>query len=145
MYACMQLVCVRTTLAVDSRVRDRLLQLKGEWGLPSVERVLEQLLEGSPLTAKQLYLRRRRLVERVLQRHKVRRVIAFGSRARGDARPDSDLDLALEFPPDASLLDIAACEQDLCNEFRMRVHVTPLPAQGALAKAIAREGVDLRA
>lgn len=31
-------------------------------------------------------------------RHGVRKLVAFGSRARGDARPDSDLDLAAAFP-----------------------------------------------
>jgi len=36
-----------------------------------------------------------RLKDLVLQRHgdRVRRIILFGSRARGDARPDSDYDL----------------------------------------------------
>ena len=32
----------------------------------------------------------------------VTRLAVFGSRARGDARPDSDLDILIEYPPYAS-------------------------------------------
>ncbi len=35
------------------------------------------------------------------ERYKVRRLAAFGSVARGDATPDSDLDLLVEFEPGA--------------------------------------------
>jgi predicted nucleotidyltransferase len=39
----------------------------------------------------------------------------FGSVARGDARPDSDVDLAVEFAPDSSpsLFDIVRLKDDI--------------------------------
>ncbi len=39
---------------------------------------------------------RKRLVELLAAEPRVRRIILFGSRARGDARPGSDVDLAVE-------------------------------------------------
>ena len=37
----------------------------------------------------------------------------FGSYARGDAAPDSDLDLLVDFPPGSSLLDLVGLQLDL--------------------------------
>jgi len=37
----------------------------------------------------------------------------FGSVARGEARPGSDLDLLVEFEPGASLIDHVGLSQDL--------------------------------
>ena len=37
------------------------------------------------------------------------RVILFGSRARGDARENSDYDLAFDFPPDTTTILASLC------------------------------------
>lgn len=37
----------------------------------------------------------------------------FGSRARGEEGPDSDLDLLVDLEPDRSLLDVISIKQDL--------------------------------
>jgi len=44
------------------------------------------------------------------RRHHIRRMSLFGSVLKGTAHPDSDVDLLVEFEPDAapSLLDLAA-------------------------------------
>jgi predicted nucleotidyltransferase len=42
----------------------------------------------------------------VLREHGVRRAGIFGSTARGEARPDSDIDLLVEFEEGRSLLDL---------------------------------------
>jgi len=54
------------------------------------------------------------LVE-LCQRFHVRELSCFGSAVRGDMRPDSDLDLLVEFQPDANvdLVDYAALMLEL--------------------------------
>jgi predicted nucleotidyltransferase len=49
------------------------------------------------------------------RRHGIQRLALFGSMLRGTARPDSDVDLLVEFEPTArpSLLDMATIEIEL--------------------------------
>ncbi len=67
--------------------------------------------EGEQATL--LRQRRKRLLAAAEQRG-ARRVRVFGSVARGDARPDSDIDLLVEFEPGRTLLDIAGFQDDAC-------------------------------
>ena len=52
---------------------------------------------------------------RFCRRHRIRRLALFGSVLKGTARPDSDIDLLVEFEPEArpTLLDLAAMEEEL--------------------------------
>jgi predicted nucleotidyltransferase len=50
---------------------------------------------------------RRRLIE-TLRAHRVRRAGIFGSIARGDARPDSDMDMLIEPPQEMTLFGLSA-------------------------------------
>ncbi|MBI4497877.1 MAG: nucleotidyltransferase family protein [Chloroflexi bacterium] len=56
---------------------------------------------------------RREDILRIAASHGARTVYVFGSLARGQARPDSDLDILVELDPGRSLLDIVAIKQDL--------------------------------
>jgi len=49
--------------------------------------------------------------------HGVRKLSLFGSELKGTARPDSDIDLLVEFQPDArpTLLTMAAMEEELSS------------------------------
>ena len=49
----------------------------------------------------------------IAARHGARSLRIFGSTARGDARPDSDVDVLVELEPGRSLLDLVAIKQDL--------------------------------
>ncbi len=46
------------------------------------------------------------------RRHRAIRIRVFGSVARGDERSDSDIDLLVDFTPEASLLDLVGLQQD---------------------------------
>src|SRR3954465_3830040 len=56
-------------------------------------------------------------LETFCRRHRVRRLSLFGSVLKGTARPDSDIDLLVEFEPEAlpTLLDLAAMEEELAR------------------------------
>lgn len=49
------------------------------------------------------------------RRHRIRRLSLFGSQLKGTARPDSDIDLLVEFEADAgvTLFDVARIEIEL--------------------------------
>lgn len=52
---------------------------------------------------------------RLCEAHHIRRLSLFGSQLKGTAGPDSDIDLLVEFDPDAhpTLLDLAQIEIEL--------------------------------
>jgi uncharacterized protein len=52
-------------------------------------------------------------IERLASRRGARDLRVFGSVARGEARPDSDLDLLVSFETERTLLDLAGLELDL--------------------------------
>lgn len=67
------------------------------------------------------------LVERVLpvlRRYGARLTGLFGSYVRGEADAASDLDLLVELPQGASLLDLIGLQQDLGDELGLKVEAT---------------------
>lgn len=70
----------------------------------------------STVTVKRLSLAElRAAVGPVCEKHPVARLEVFGSRARGHARPGSDVDLLVEFLPDANpgLIEMGALQEEL--------------------------------
>ncbi len=53
----------------------------------------------------------------LLDRHRVKRLDVFGSVVRGDATPDSDIDLIVEFDGPASLFDLLRLRAALADAF----------------------------
>lgn len=67
--------------------------------------------------------RNRSAILEAAARHGARNVRVFGSVARGDDRPDSDLDLLVDMGHDRSLLDLVGLAQELEALLRRRVDV----------------------
>jgi predicted nucleotidyltransferase len=83
---------------------------------------------------------------------RIERVVLFGSRARGDAREDSDYDVAvfLRDMPDrfAEMNRLADLCTDILEETGAVIHALPCPAgsyedRTSLMREIRYEGVDL--
>lgn len=133
-----------TTIALRPAAKERLAELKRKWRLRSMEEVIDRLLAGPPATAEQLFKAHKAAVMMVMRKHGITKLVAFGSRARGDARPDSDLDLMVDLPASASLFDQAKVMLDLEKVFGMKVDVVEDgPHLGRMADRIRNEGVVL--
>ena len=63
----------------------------------------------------------------IAERYGARNIRIFGSVARGDDRPDSDLDLLIDLEEGQSLLDLIAIQQDLEELLGRKVDVVTEP------------------
>lgn len=69
----------------------------------------------------------------VARRHGVIRMRVFGSWARGEARPESDLDLLVGLEPDRTLWDLSRLKDDLDSLVGVPVDVV---TEGGLSRYI---------
>lgn len=78
-------------------------------------------------------------IAEICRRHQVRELSLFGSAARGEMRPDSDIDFLVDFLPGArpGLLGVAAMIRELTTLLGRRVDVAVKPA----LKPLIRPGV----
>jgi predicted nucleotidyltransferase len=61
-------------------------------------------------------------IAEICRRYQVREMAVFGSAARGELRPDSDIDVLVEFLPDAAIgWDFFQLEEELSELFGRRV------------------------
>ncbi|MEW6592215.1 MAG: nucleotidyltransferase family protein [Candidatus Hadarchaeota archaeon] len=88
---------------------DVLRRLISEKGGASTSQMLEQAVQ---------YLKKRG----------VRNIAVFGSRARGDAKPGSDLDLLVDMPEGTSLIDHVGMEMELFKLLGVKVELVPRDA-----------------
>jgi predicted nucleotidyltransferase len=65
----------------------------------------------TPMTLDELRHRRAE-IERIAERHGTRNVRVFGSVARGDSVPGSDVDFLVDFDRDRTVLDLSALMLD---------------------------------
>ena len=96
---------------------------------------------GSTLTS--LLEQRRAAVVDMVRAHKGRNVAVFGSVARGEAGPGSDVDLLVEFEPDSSLLDLIDLEEALTDLLGVQVDVISVGALLERDVEIRRDAVPL--
>jgi uncharacterized protein len=95
----------------------------------------------SPLRS--LVSARREQVMAVAARHHANRVRVFGSVARGDDRPDSDIDLLVDFNPDSSLFDLMRMARELEELLGHPVDVVSTGGLKDRDRHILAESVDL--
>jgi predicted nucleotidyltransferase/DNA-binding XRE family transcriptional regulator len=114
----------------------------------------ETSAEATPATPPALDGAIQTMVDRIVDRFKPDKVILFGSRARGDARPDSDVDLMV-------VMDIQGSRRKAQLDVRQAVHDVPVskdvivtsPEQferrrsvvGTIERSVSREGTLLYA
>jgi uncharacterized protein len=81
-----------------------------------------------PITAAEV-IEKLRAHETALRAAGIRALSLFGSVARGDARPDSDIDLAAEFDPAAKmdLIRLVGLERELRDLLGRSVQILPEP------------------
>jgi predicted nucleotidyltransferase len=86
---------------------------------------------------------RREQVMAIAARHHASRVRLFGSAARGEDRPDSDIDLLVDFDQDSSLFDLMRMARELEMLLGRAVDVVSAGGLKSRDRAILAESVDL--
>ena len=111
-------------------LRDRLKAFavsRGQSVQDVVERAVTRLLEEEAREPPALaaVLRKLRDAEAVLRQEGVSALWVFGSVARGDGRPDSDVDLALEFDPERrpTLFTLARLQEVIEQQLGSKVDI----------------------
>jgi predicted nucleotidyltransferase len=88
--------------------------------------------------------RRRALIERLARANRIASVQVFGSVARGNETPSSDIDLLVEPQDDASHFDLAQFELDMASLFERPVDVVSRRALHAdRDRAVLDEAIDI--
>lgn len=96
------------------------------------------------MAMQELIQQQRDTILRIASEHGAQRVRVFGSVARGEARPDSDLDLLVDMSAGHGLLDIIAIKQDLEDLLGRKVDVlTEAAVSPYLRQAVLTEATDL--
>ena len=87
---------------------------------------------------------RRMDILQIAARHGARTVRIFGSVARGEAGPGSDVDVLVNLNPGRSLLDIVAIKQDLEDLLGRKVDVvTEAAISPYIREHVLKEAVEL--
>ncbi len=95
-----------------------------------------------PPTLAELRLHRDAIL-RIASEHGAARVRVFGSVARGDAVPSSDIDLVVELDPGRGALDVSELILDLQHELRRKVDVIALRDGTRPPVSLERQAVPL--
>jgi predicted nucleotidyltransferase len=86
---------------------------------------------------------KREAVLKLAERYGAFNVRVFGSLARGEARPDSDIDLLVSFREEASLYDVSGLWQDLLGHNVDLLTDDPHPRRERLMRRVLKDAVAL--
>lgn len=87
---------------------------------------------------------KRREIRRICARHGATEPRLFGSVARGDAGPNSDVDFLVELAPDRTLFDLVGLQNDLADLLGRPVDVgTTRMLKSAIRERVLRDAVPL--
>jgi uncharacterized protein len=86
---------------------------------------------------------KRDIIIRLAAARGARKVRVFGSVARNDARPTSDVDFLVELDPGRDVADLSELILDLQDELDRHVHVVALDNRTKLDEQVEREAVPL--
>ena len=87
---------------------------------------------------------KREQISQIAKSHGANRVRLFGSAARGEAGPNSDVDVLVNMEPGRSLLDIIAIKQDLEDLLGREVHVvTEASVSPYIRDEVLKEAINL--
>lgn len=82
-------------------------------------------------------------IEPILKQYDVSSVGLFGSRSRGEAREDSDLDLLVKFRTPKGLIDLIGLESDLSRILNLEVDIVTEGALHPLLKSKALQDLQV--
>lgn len=99
--------------------------------------------EASQKSLRALVKERREQILEVAARHNGKRVRLFGSLARGDGHPGSDIDLLVDFGNDSSLFDLMHLTRELEGLLGHKVDVVSAGGLKPRDAHIAAEAQDL--
>lgn len=97
-----------------------------------------------PLNINELFTSKREDILRIAARYGARNVRIFGSIARGEARPDSDVDVLVDLEPGRSLFDLGGLLMDLQELLGCQVDVvTEQGLRPRIRERVLQEAVPL--
>jgi len=91
------------------------------------------------MSVDELLISKRREILALAQQYGARNVRVFGSAARGEARPDSDLDFLVEMEPGRSLFDLGGLLYELQELLGVEVDVV---TEDGLRQRIRKQVID---
>ena len=88
------------------------------------EKELQKRTSKPPLTVEEIRARLRDLLPELQARYHVATLEIFGSYARGEARPDSDVDILVSFSKTPTLFDVVELQYRLSEALNLPVDLT---------------------
>ncbi|MET3165540.1 UNVERIFIED_ORG: putative nucleotidyltransferase [Arthrobacter sp. UYEF10] len=79
----------------------------------------------------------------IAHRYKAHNIRVFGSLARGEDTPESDVDLLVDLEPGATLFDLSGFRLDMIDLLGVEVDIVPSGSGGPIMERILSEAVPL--